>query len=162
MIRFDVSTLVRSRLGSTLDFAMEAGPQRLTDLDVGPLHGTIRVTRVQAGLLVQGVVETSVMVTCVRCLETFALPTVLEIEETFRLCGSKPKPDLPYAVSEDGWIDLAPLLREQAWVAIPIKPLCSPDCKGICPECGANLNKEPCQCGLQKVDPRWATLRDLL
>jgi DUF177 domain-containing protein len=162
MIRFDVSTLIRSRLGSTLSFAMNTGPQRLTDLDVDFLRGTIRVTRVQAGLLVQGEVETQLRLGCVRCLDAFSLPTVLEIEETFRLPASKPKPELPYAVADDGWIDLAPVLREQAWVAIPIKPLCSSECKGLCPECGANLNTEPCDCDRGAVDPRWASLKELL
>jgi uncharacterized protein len=161
MIRFDVSTLIRSRLGSSLDFTMNTGPQRLSDLEVVFLRGAIRVTRVQAGLLVQGLVETELKVSCVRCLEPFDLPTTLEIEETFRLCGSKPRPEQPYAVSEDGWIELAPVLREHGWVAIPIKPLCSPDCKGLCPECGANLNIEPCDCASRKVDPRWAALRQV-
>ena len=162
MIRFDVSTLIRSRLGSTLTFTMNTGPQRLTDLDVDFLRGTIRVTRVQAGLLVQGEVETQLRLDCVRCLDAFSLPTVLEIEETFRLPASKPKPDLPYAVGEDGWMDLAPVLREQAWVAIPIKPVCRSECQGLCPECGANLNAGPCDCGQGEVDPRWASLKDLL
>jgi uncharacterized protein len=162
MIRFDVSTLIRSRLGSTLDFTMITGPQRLSDVEVGYLRGPIRVTRVQAGLLVQGHAEAELKLGCVRCLEPFVLPLELELEETFRLCGSRPRPDLPNEVREDGWIELAPVLREQAWVATPMKPLCSPDCKGLCPECGANLNTEPCDCGRGAIDPRWASLEELL
>lgn len=162
MIRFDVSTLIRSRLGSVLNFTMETGAQRLTDLEVDFLRGTLRVTRVQAGLLVQGIIATQVRLECVRCLEPFSLPLVLEIEETFRLPGSPKRPDLPYAVTEDGWVELAPVLREQTWVAIPMKPLCDPACKGLCPECGANLNTEPCTCGVGEIDPRWEALRGLL
>jgi len=65
-------------------------------------------------------------------------------------------------VSDDGWLDLTPLLREQAWVALPMKPLCRPDCKGLCPQCGANLNLESCTCESVKIDPRLALLKDLL
>jgi len=99
---------------------------------------------------------------CVRCLEPFDLPITLELEETFRLPGVGPKPDMTYAVNADGWLDLAPLLREQAWLAIPMKPLCSPDCRGLCPHCGANLNHESCTCEEEQIDPRLALLKDLL
>ncbi|HEY67248.1 MAG TPA: DUF177 domain-containing protein [Thermoflexia bacterium] len=162
MIRFDVSALTQARLGTSLTLNVDIGPQSLTDLEVDFLRGTVRVIRVQGGLLVQGTVETQVWLECVRCLDSFALPITLELEETFGLSGASRRQDVTYVVSDDGWLDLTPLLREQAWVALPMKPLCRPDCKGLCPQCGANLNLESCTCESVKIDPRLALLKDLL
>ena len=163
MIRFDVSVLTKARLGASLTLNVDTGPQSLTDLEVDFLRGTIRVVRVRGGLLVQGIVESQLCLECVRCLESFALPITLESEEIFRLPGAGAStPDVSYTVGDDGWLDLAPLLREDAWVAIPMKPLCHADCKGLCPQCGANLNLESCTCESAGIDPRLALLKDLL
>lgn len=162
MVRFDVSALTKARLGASLTLDVHTGPQSLSDLEVDFLHGTIRMIRVQGGLLAQGTVESQLGLECVRCLEPFSLPLILELEETFRLPGTKPRQDAPYAVGEDGWLDLAPMLREQCWLSIPLKPLCRPDCKGLCPQCGANLNLESCTCKESEGDPRLALLKEQL
>ena len=162
MIHFDVSPLTKARLGASLTLNVDTGPQSLTDLRLDFVYGTIQVVRVQGGLLVQGTVESQLGLECVRCLKPFVLPVTLELQEIFRLPGAGPRLDVPYAVSDDGWLDLAPLLREQAWVAIPMKPLCSADCRGLCVQCGANLNLESCTCETSRVDPRLAILKDLL
>jgi len=162
MIGFDVSALIKARLGTSLTLNVNTGPLSLTDLKVDFLHGAIQVLRVPGGLLVQGTVESQLGLECVRCLEPFAFPITLELEETFGLPGAGQRQGITYVVSDDGWLDLAPLLREQSWVAIPMKPLCSPDCKGLCPQCGANLNFESCTCESTRIDPRLAVLKDLL
>jgi uncharacterized protein len=162
MIRFDVSTLTKARLGTSVTLDVETGPQCLTDLELDFIRGTVRAVRVQGGLLIRGTLESQLGLECVRCLESFVLSITLELEEMFRLPGTDPRPDAPYAVGDDGWLDLAPLLREQAWVAIPMKPLCRADCQGLCPQCGANLNLESCTCENEEIDPRLALLKDLL
>jgi uncharacterized protein len=162
MIRFDVSSLVKAQIGASLALNVHTGPQRLTELELNFLRGTLQVVRVQEGLLVQGTVKSALGLECVRCLEPFVLPITLELEETFRLPGTGPKSEMPYAVNNDGWIDLAPLLREQAWLAIPMKPLCDPECKGLCSQCGVNRNLESCTCEEERIDPRLAVLKDLL
>jgi uncharacterized protein len=162
MIRFDVSPLIKARPGASLTLNVETGPQNLSDREVDFLRGTVQVIRVQGGLLVRGTVESQLTLECVRCLEPFVLPVGLEVEETFRLSEASLRPDMPYAVGDDGWLDLAPVLREQAWLAIPIKPLCQSDCKGLCPQCGTNLNLESCNCEDTRIDPRLASLKDLL
>ena len=162
MIRFDVSTLTKAQLGALLTLDLDTGPQRLTDLELDFLRGTLQVVRVQGGLLVRGTLESQLCFDCVRCLEPFVLPITLEVEEIFRLPGASPALVGSYSVSADGWLDLAPLLRELAWVAIPMKPLCTPDCKGLCPVCGANLNLETCTCERGRLDPRLEVLKGLL
>lgn len=57
-------------------------------------------------------------------------------------------------------IDLTPLFRDQVVLAVPFAPLCKEDCKGLCPQCGADRNLEPCDCK-PPVDPRWAALQNL-
>jgi uncharacterized protein len=59
-------------------------------------------------------------------------------------------------------IDLSFGVRESLLLALPMKVLCSEDCKGLCPHCGANLNEESCDCVAETIDPRWAELRKLL
>jgi uncharacterized protein len=141
---------------------VDVGPQCLTDLQVDYLRGAVQAIRVQDGLLVQGVVESQLGLECVRCLEPFSLVISSELEETYRLSGAGSRPGESYVVGDDGWLDLDPVLREQAWVDIPMKPLCRSDCKGLCPECGVNLNHDSCDCDRTEVDPRLAMLRDLI
>ncbi len=57
-------------------------------------------------------------------------------------------------------LDSRPLVMEQVQLKLPMKPLCRPDCAGLCSHCGANLNSGPCDCG-PSVDPRWAALEAL-
>jgi uncharacterized protein len=70
--------------------------------------------------------------------------------------------DLSTAYFHDNAIDLEDLMREQFLLALPMKPLCSDACKGLCPQCGANLNTNPCNCNPSWVDPRLKVLSDLL
>ncbi|MBI4889771.1 MAG: DUF177 domain-containing protein, partial [Acidobacteria bacterium] len=58
-------------------------------------------------------------------------------------------------------VGLRDALREHVLLSVPMQTTCRPDCKGLCPECGANLNEKPCNCAEQKVDPRWSALKDL-
>ncbi len=58
-------------------------------------------------------------------------------------------------------IDLRQLMEEQFYLSLPMKPLCKDDCKGLCANCGTNLNKATCDCNTQWEDPRLAALRDL-
>lgn len=58
-------------------------------------------------------------------------------------------------------IDLGQMMREQFYLALPMKPLCQPDCQGLCPVCGKNRNRETCSCESTWVDPRFEALRNL-
>jgi len=161
MLQFDLSPLIGARPGERLVFSLDEGPQRLDDISVAFLRGRLQFTRVQGGILVEGRIETQADVECVRCLESFPLDIALDLEEIIGL-GGRPRPDIVYSVTEEGWFDAVPLVREQAWVAIPIKPLCRPDCRGLCPECGANLNRGDCGCARERVNPQLAGLASFL
>ncbi len=70
--------------------------------------------------------------------------------------------DLAASFYQDERIDLAQMVLEQIVLALPMKPLCQEDCRGLCPECGVNRNTTSCACVLEETDPRWATLKTLL
>ncbi len=70
--------------------------------------------------------------------------------------------DLDTSYYRDDQIDLNELLREQFYLALPMKPLCREDCRGLCPQCGTNLNTGTCTCATEWEDPRLAALKGLV
>ena len=119
------------------------------------------------GYLIEGSVEGTARVRCVRCLGEFDLP----FSERFGLhllpMEAAPaddetrlgKGDLDVRFYDEPKLDLAEMAGEQFTLAMPMKPLCAEDCRGICPHCGANLNLGPCACPAES-DDRWAPLLD--
>jgi uncharacterized metal-binding protein YceD (DUF177 family) len=102
-------------------------------------------------LFVSGAFAVKVNMSCARCLTNFVGKVGDEIDEIVEI--GEPSL-LPEADDPDSFIgiknrelDLTPLLAELFWLSWPIRALCSPDCKGLCPKCGANLNEGPCDCG---------------
>jgi uncharacterized protein len=147
--------------------AQGAGYQRVIGLDLPRvqladdatldfLQGHLRLSRNSRGILVQGVLATHVVTECARCLTPISVPVDLEIEELF---SYPPSPDVVYSVEETGILDIAPLLREESILAVPMGVLCRPDCAGLCPQCGQNLNEGTCDCEQEDIDPRLVMLR---
>jgi len=116
----------------------------LSELQLTDFDGLVRINRTPRGLLVDGKFTAKVAGECVRCLDEFMQPLETEFQELFAYHSRHTK-DAEYYVPEDGYIDLGPLVYENLIVDIPIKPLCKPDCKGLCIECGANLNTTTCE-----------------
>jgi uncharacterized protein len=129
------------------------------DLDVDFLKGSLRLSRNSRGILVQGELETGVLTECARCLAPVSYPVTFDIEELF---SYPPSTSTVYSVEETGFLDLAPLVREEAILAVPMGVLCRPDCAGLCPQCGQNLNEGTCDCQHNTIDPRLAILRTRL
>jgi len=114
-------------------------------------------------------VQTTLETPCSRCLEAYSWP----VDATFDLRyqphaensgeGEREieEDDLTTAFYERDEIDLGQLMREQFYLALPMKPLCRDDCKGLCPVCGANLNRGACGCKTEREDPRLAVLKKL-
>jgi uncharacterized protein len=116
-----------------------------------------------------GRVQTTVELTCSRCLEGFPL-VVDEAFDVLFLPHAEPSTaeeraveddDLSTAYYSDNVIDLGQLVQEQCYLVVPMKPLCSEGCRGLCPECGINLNAASCDCRQEWVDPRLAVLHNL-
>jgi uncharacterized protein len=120
-----------------------------------------------------GTVKTQLELGCSRCLETYTLPVDRAFDLRF-LPAAAGEPaaaeeeteveedDVSITFYRDDAIDLTELLREQFYLALPMKPLCGPQCQGICPQCGTNRNLAPCDCTPQVGDPRLAGLKTLI
>lgn len=100
---------------------------------------------------------------CDRCLTGFTQTVTIDQRQVYHVgeCEIDDQDiiNLPANAIE---IDLAPVIEEMIRLNHPIKMLCREDCKGICPNCGADLNNEECRCTGEPIDPRWTQLRKLI
>jgi len=157
VLKLNVGFLLAEGVGYQRDIALDLPRVRLADdLTLDFLKGTLRLSRNSRGILVQGDLESHVSSECARCLQEIFVPVTLDVEELFTY---PPSSDSAYSVDDTGILDLAPLLREEAFLAVPMTALCRPDCAGLCPECGKNLNEGTCDCERDTIDPRLAVLR---
>jgi DUF177 domain-containing protein len=117
----------------------------------------------------RGDLATRLEVSCARCLEPVAHDVARNFELLYRPQGTDAGPDeRPVAGNEaeigyyqgDG-LQLEDVLREQVLLALPLRSLCSEQCRGLCPQCGKNLNLETCSCVQDQDDPRWTALKDI-
>jgi len=123
--------------------------------------------RLGADLFFRGRFTGTLTGTCARCLEEYPFP--IERDFTFVLkpqAGAEPErelseEDLSLSFYHGDEVDLAPLVREAMILALPTRPLCRDDCRGLCPHCGANLNTGACGCREEWIDPRLEALRTL-
>ena len=161
-LRLNLGFVVAQSAGFSRDFPLDVPQINLPpDLHVNSLNGTTRATRTPQGILLQADLHATVDLDCVRCLTTF--PQTLKINFTELYAFSKRYvTDSGLLMPETGIIDLTPLLREYTLLEIPISPLCRPDCKGLCPICGNNLNESTCNHEDDPIDPRLAALKSLL
>jgi uncharacterized protein len=130
------------------------------DLTVQEFMGTSRFSRTPQGLVLQGDFQAETELVCVRCLEMFPQSLKWSVTDLFAF-DRRNMTESGLLVPEDGQIDLEPLLREYALLEFPISPVCKPDCKGLCPVCGENLNKTDCGHRPDLESP-FAVLKDLL
>jgi uncharacterized protein len=159
VLKLNIGYLLAQGPGHQRDMPLDLPRLRLADdYELESLHGGLRLSRTSRGVLVQGKLEAEVLAECVRCLEPVTVTMELELEELF---SYPPSPETPYSVDDTGILDLAPLIREEAILAVPMGVLCRPDCAGLCLECGQNLNEETCDCDQEEIDPRFAILQQL-
>jgi len=132
----------------------------------GNLQADIRIDKGGDQLLVRISAETKGSFTCDRCLELFNRSIEGKIDIVFfpspRDFDSPPNGEVRWSKPQTSEIDLGGDVREALMLALPSKHLCKEDCRGLCPQCGANLNRESCACRERPVDPRWKGLEELL
>jgi uncharacterized protein len=136
---------------------------------VAPVHLGFDIHKDKDKFHLVGTVRTELELTCSRCLEPFRLPVDLAFDQRYlpQTDASAEQEtevgveDLETSFYRDEEIDLNELLREQFYLALPMKPLCREECKGLCPQCGTNLNTGTCDCAPAWEDPRLAALRQL-
>ncbi len=109
------------------------------------------------GISVRGSIGVPWVGVCRRCLVELVGVEPVEIDELYQ----KTVIDPDAFVIEDGQLDLNPLVRETALLALDDERLCRPDCAGLCPSCGIDRNLQDCDCDTEVTDPRWAALDSL-
>lgn len=120
--------------------------------------GSVKLFRTSDGLWVTASLESSLTCICSLCLEEFAQPLELAIDEETQSGGGPAEEAGERLRIDDDILDLTEAVRQYLEIAPPMKPLCRTGCKGICPGCGANLNDGACDCDAVPRDPRWGAL----
>jgi uncharacterized protein len=134
-----------------------------SDLEI---HGTL-VRRDEDFFIVHVEARTEANVPCRRCLKTCEIDIHVKKDLYIkRGTGEDDEEDadsdLIQLEAEKREIDLEKPLHELIMLEFPVYPLCSPDCKGLCAQCGSDLNKSECGCTAESIDPRWDALRGLI
>lgn len=162
-MRFNVSHLVQAPILARDVVHLDVDEATLgDDLLVHHMRGEITLTRTSRGLLAEGQVDVSLDGECARCLTLIPLPLKIQLDDLNFVLPQTPAEGDEYRISEHGWVDMALALREQIFLNIPLSMSCRPDCKGLCDQCGQDLNIGTCDCDIQRVDPRLEGLRGLL
>ena len=121
-----------------------------------------------AEIRIRGMVKTRLEVSCDRCLAPVGLPVEQEFDLTYRPVSTiarEEEIELPEGELEVGFysgegIELVDVVAEQVILSLPMKVLCATDCRGLCPTCGADRNREPCNCAEKKSDSPFAALKE--
>ena len=147
---------------------------------VGPVRFRGTLTRAGDRFHLRGRIGATLQLACGRCLTPFTKAVDTGVDLTYvpdrAPAGTAAKDkghapdaevelqdeDLSTAYYHDHVLDLGEMLREQFYLALPMQPLCRPDCQGLCPKCGVDRNVERCQCQTEWVDPRLSALKALV
>ena len=148
-------------------------PARHLNLDEGQVRvsGEVAVDlraerESQGGVRVQGTLGVEMQLTCARCLDVLSYPLAAHFNQYYQsnahhsLAGeiALQKKDLEVGFFSGDFIDVSDIVREQILLNLPIKPLCQEGCRGLCPSCGRNRNRDRCRCDPAVSDPRLAPL----
>ena len=160
--------------GGKSEFAHVYNPDELNPVDervklIAParVHGKIRLAGNEVFL--NGHVDTRAQVECDRCLQPVEIPVSADFELEY-ISGSEyetsaavelTEAEMSVSVFDGKAIDVDEIVKEQILLAVPTRMLCREDCKGICPQCGTDLNAGKCDCVTDDIDPRWAALKTL-
>ena len=132
-----------------------------------PVDFSAEVRKDEKKVRLVGRVQTTISTDCSRCLEAFSIPVDAPFDALLLPVSADAgdaereiaAEDLGVSFYENDAIDLGQIVREQCYLALPMKPLCTPDCRGLCPVCGINRNHESCTCQPAWVDPRLEGLK---
>jgi len=166
LTRFRKATEELDRTLQPADLPQEGEAYRV----VASAHLVCEIHKDHARFRLSGRVTSELELDCSRCLEPFRVPVDMPFDHRYlpQSESSEEKPereieddDIEMSYYRDDQIDLAELVREQFYLALPMKPLCAEDCKGLCPQCGTNLNLSNCGCKQVWEDSRLAALKSM-
>ena len=165
---FNVSGLVQEGIGATRHYDVQ-GSLQTEGRAPERVSGSVELMRTDSGVLVRAHLALADAETCSRCLqplrETLAIDFEEEYQSTVDLRTGAPLSELPdkdaFLIDSQHRLDLTEAVRQYREASAVMQPLCRPDCRGLCPSCGRDLNTGPCGCGSEAIDARWEGLAAL-
>lgn len=170
----NVAPLLKQPVGTTADFRIAEDPidprgenGGLSEANVTAVDARVTATHTNPGAYFAGDADARLTVECSRCLRSFETAVHAEFaEQYYATIGVEHGESLAEAprdaktIDTSFNVDITPLLREEIILAMPLAPLHRPDCKGLCPVCGRDLNDDP-HTHDEPTDERWAALTKL-
>jgi len=160
-VKINVESIASGKIGDQFEheftYAIQSNTNRL-------VKGKMFVMKTNYGFNVRANCFTNLKHNCGRCLESFESPLEFSFNERFskepdQTAESHMKDE--FTLEMDGTIDVSQAIEQYLIIETPFNTLCSNDCKGLCQQCGANLNQGECSCAPRLSDPAWENLRDL-
>jgi uncharacterized protein len=143
--RINVGFSISLPIGSSREIPFDLPEVSLdSDLIIKDFSGILTVHRAARGLLLEGHFKGALKAECVRCLSDFLQPIDASFEELYAFHADEVD-ETGLLVPETFIIDIEPLIRDYFLLEFPFTPVCKPDCKGLCIECGVNLNTSSCE-----------------
>jgi len=164
MIKIKVSNLSNGRYD--FDFIGKVSDLEIPEPYVGNFNAKIVIDKFDNQIILDAVTGIPANLVCDRCAKEFqsVIKSNFKMVYLFRSNyedTESEKQDIAYLHPDSDKIELDEDIRDYAILAVPMKKLCSEDCKGLCPKCGKNLNDGPCNCTEEAVDPRWESIQKL-
>lgn len=169
----EIATHLRKRIEYDVDEPPLVEPESGVKC-VKPITGHLVFQNTGTHIVIRGSLNTALELECSRCLKPYAMGVDVPVEESFAISGNllwdsqaePEEPELPEdskePLFENNIFNLTELIRQSLAVSIPIRTVCSEDCKGICPLCGKDLGLGPCECKVVAPDSPFAALSSLL
>jgi uncharacterized protein len=166
---FNVSGLIQEGIGATRTHEIE-GTLETEGREPEPLKGQVELLRTKDGVLVRAHIQLVEPETCSRCLQPLKETLSIDFEEEFMATvdvqtGQALSENLDedaFRIDQNHLLDLTEAVRQYREASAEMQPLCRPDCKGLCPTCGKDLNTGKCDCNAIPEESPWAALAGLL
>ena len=160
----NVAQLIKESVGSKHNCQID---ESIEVNNINSVKGDVTLTRTKSGIMVKGEMTASVRGVCSRCLKLIDYEVSYSFEEealpstTISEGLSQQAQSDNLTIDESQILDLSEAMQQYALLTMPVKPLCRPDCAGICPCCGQDLNQTVCKCPPNACDQRWSKLISL-
>jgi len=170
-LQFNVAQLLKTNVGQTREYDFESDlPIDLDGVLASNISGHAKLILTNFGIIATVTARATLHLICARCLEPFQTRAQIAFEEEYRpsidittgLPSTIPVGDTAFLISQNHNLDFREAIRQNLLLAVDLIPVCRPDCRGLCPDCGANRNLQECACRPEETSSPFAILEALL
>jgi len=164
VIEFNVATIPEGHSRFETDVTVQDADLTDSEEFTRPIHIVYDCNKVGSEVFINTLLSTQVDLTCDVCLDHFQLNLQEKVNivlTTDTDLVERDEEDIYLITESSTKVDVTDSVRQSLVLAIPFKKKCKESCKGLCPNCGANLNYEKCSCSQRRIDPRWQGLQDI-